>query len=96
MNTDCPFIHKRIPFCLFSQYSLHKDPSFSLPAEEEMDYSHHYLTLGTILGLLFPTSQEQKLASVLKYYLQNLNHLLGGTWAGPREECQEEGEREVL
>lgn len=68
----------------------------SVSAEEEIDYSHHYLTLGMILGLLFPTSQEQKPSSILKYYLQNLNHLLGGTWAGPREECEEEGETEKM
>lgn len=67
MNTDCPFIPTKTPFCLFSQYSLHKDPVFSLSAEEEMDYSHHHLTLAMILGLLFATSQEQKLASRFKF-----------------------------
>lgn len=41
-----------------SVHSLHKDPPLSLSTEEEMDYSHHYLTLGKML--LFPTSQEQK------------------------------------
>lgn len=78
-NTACPFIPTKIPLCLLAQYFLCKDPAFSLCAEEEMDYSHHYLTLGMILGLLFPTSQEWKLASELKYYLQNLIIY----WVGP-------------
>lgn len=82
-------------FLSFQSIFLAQRSIFSLSAEEEMDYSHHYLTLGMTLGLPFPASQEQKLASILKYNLQNLNHLLGGTCAELREECEEEGEAET-
>lgn len=90
MNTES-FIPTKIPFCLFSQYFLYKDSAFSLcwgrnglqsPLADTWHDSWASVSYFT----------EEKLASILKYYLQNLNHLLGGICAGLREECEEEGE----